>query len=200
MGRKKRTTSTTPGVINDSKQQNNKQKPNDISQAANQPQQKIANQNVTPATNQLHEPEGTTPQECSPEQQKSQINLNDNNTSEDSDDSHRLQIDESDPNVTKDSFQDDESITNSENMQTDSVVEEYPPHTFHHALPTLEHALTLSKWRDGKDPEDKDGRYKKMVRMPKLYLILQLTPNCTHWKKSTNINLEKILNPFMEAM
>ena len=46
-------------------------------------------------------------------------------------------------------------------MQTDSVVEEYPPHTFHHALPTLEHALTLSKWRDGKDPEDKDGRYKK---------------------------------------
>ena len=82
-------------------------------------------------------------------------------TKEDSDDSHRLQIDESDPNVTKDSFQDDESITNSENMQTDSVVEEYPPHTFHHALPTLEHALTLSKWRDGKDPEDKDGRYKK---------------------------------------
>ena len=181
MGRKKRKKSTTPGVINDSKQQNNKQKPNDISQAANQPQQKIANQNVTPATNQLHEPEGTS-------------------TKEDSDDSHRLQIDESDPNVTKDSFQDDESITNSENMQTDSVVEEYPPHTFHHALSTLEHALTLSKWRDGKDPEDKDGRYKKMVSMPKLYLILQLTPNCTHWKKSTNINLEKILNPFMEAM
>ena len=94
MGRKKRKKGTTPGVINDSKQQNNKQKPNDISQAANQPQQKIANQNVTPATNQLHEPEGTTLQECSPEQQKSQINLNDNNTSEDSDDSHRLQIDE----------------------------------------------------------------------------------------------------------
>ena len=94
MGRKKRKKSTTPGVINDSKQQNNKQKPNDISQAANQPQQKIANQNVTPATNQLHEPEGTTLQECSPEQQKSQINLNDSNTSEDSDDSHRLQIDE----------------------------------------------------------------------------------------------------------
>ena len=46
-------------------------------------------------------------------------------------------------------------------MQRDSVVEEYPPNTFHHNLPTLEHVLTLSKWRDGEDPLDKDGRYKK---------------------------------------
>ena len=152
-------------------------------------QQKIVNQNVTPATNQLHEPEGTTLQECSSDQQKSQINLN-NSTSEDSDDSHRLQIDESDSNVTKDLFQEKESITNSdsqheenngsetnydsnneeeqENMQTDSVVEEYPPNTFHHNLPTLEHVLTLSKWRDGEDHLDNDGRYKKMVSMPKL--------------------------------
>ena len=142
----------------------------------------IVNQNVTPATNQLHEPEGTTLQECSSDQQKSQINLN-NSTSEDSDDSHRLQIDESDSNVTKDLFQDNESITNSdsqheenngsetnydrnneeeqENMQIDSVVEEYPPNILHHNLPTLEHVLTLAKWRDGKVPLDKDGRYKK---------------------------------------
>ena len=98
-------------------------------------------------------------------------------TKEDSDDSHRLQIDEGDPNVTKDSFQDDESITNSENMQTDSVVEEYPPHTFHHALPTLEHALTLSKWRDGKDPEDKDGRYKKNGEYAKALLNSPIDPD-----------------------
>ena len=154
MERKKRKQSTTPPrVINNSKQQNNKRKSNDTCPATNQPQQKIVNQNVTPATNQLHEPRGTTLQECSSDQQKSQINLN-NSTSEDSDDSHRLQIDESDSNVTKDLFQEKESITNSdsqheenngsetnydsnneeeqENMQRDSVVEEYPPNTFHH--------------------------------------------------------------------
>ena len=183
-------------------------------------QQKIVNQNVTPATNQLHEPEGTTLQECSSDQQKSQINLN-NSTSEDSDDSHRLQIDESDSNVTKDLFQEKESITNSdsqheenngsetnydsnneeeqENMQTDSVVEEYPPNTFHHNLPTLEHVLTLSKWRDGEDHLDNDGRYKKNGEYAKA-LILLLTPICIQLKKSANTNLEKILNLFMEAM
>ena len=183
-------------------------------------QQKIVNQNVTPATNQLHEPRGTTLQECSSDQQKSQINLN-NSTSEDSDDSHRLQIDESDSNVTKDLFQDNESITNSdsqheenngsetnydsnneeeqENMQTDSVVEEYPPNTFHHNLPTLEHVLTLSKWRDGEDHLDNDGRYKKCGEYAKA-LILLLTPICIQLKKSANTNLEKILNLFMEAM
>ena len=183
-------------------------------------QQKIVNQNVTPATNQLHEPEGTTLQECSSDQQKSQINLN-NSTSEDSDDSHRLQIDESDSNVTKDLFQEKESITNSdsqheenngsetnydsnneeeqENMQTDSVVEEYPPNTFHHNLPTLEHVLTLSKWRDGEDHLDNDGRYKKCGEYAKA-LILLLTPICIQLKKSANTNLEKILNLFMEAM
>ena len=172
MGRKKsKKSATPPRVINNSKQQNNKRKSNDISPATNQPQQKIVNQNVTPATNQLHEPEGTTLQECFSDQQKSQINLN-NSTSEDSDDSHRLQIDESDSNVTKDLFQEKESLTNSdsqheenngsetnydsnneveqENMQTDSVVEEYPPNIFHHNLPTLKHALTFSKWGDGK--------------------------------------------------
>ena len=183
-------------------------------------QQKIVNQNVTPATNQLHEPRGTTLQECSSDQQKSQINLN-NSTSEDSDDSHRLQIDESDSNVTKDLFQEKESITNSdsqheenngsetnydsnneeeqENMQTDSVVEEYPPNTFHHNLPTLEHVLTLSKWRDGEDHLDNDGRYKKCGEYAKA-LILLLTPICIQLKKSANTNLEKILNLFMEAM
>ena len=183
-------------------------------------QQKIVNQNVTPATNQLHEPEGTTLQECSSDQQKSQINLN-NSTSEDSDDSHRLQIDESDSNVTKDLFQEKESITNSdsqheenngsetnydsnneeeqENMQTDSVVEEYPPNTFHHNLPTLEHVLTLSIWRDGEDHLDNDGRYKKNGEYAKA-LILLLTPICIQLKKSANTNLEKILNLFMEAM
>ena len=182
-------------------------------------QQKIVNQNVTPATNQLHEPRGTTLQECSSDQQKSQINLN-NSTSEDSDDSHRLQIDESDSNVTKDLFQEKESITNSdsqheenngsetnydsnneeeqENMQTDSVVEEYPPNTFHHNLPTLEHVLTLSKWRHGEDHLDNDGRYKKCEYAKAL--ILLLTPICIQLKKSANTNLEKILNLFMEAM
>ena len=183
MRRKKRKKSTPPRIINDSKQQNNKRKSNDISPATNQPKQKIVNQNVTPATNQLHEPEETTLQECSSDQQKSQINLNNNNTSEDSGDSHRLQIDESEANATKVLFQDNESRTISdgqheenngsetnydsnneeeqENMQIDSVVEEYPPNIFHHNLPTLEHVLTLAKWRDGKDPLDKDGRYKK---------------------------------------
>ena len=111
MGRKKRKKNTPPRVINDSKQQNNKQKSNDISPATNQPKQKIVNQNVNPATNQLHEPEGTILQECSSDQQKPQINLNNNNTSEDSDDSQRLQIDESDSNVAKDLFKDNESIT-----------------------------------------------------------------------------------------
>ena len=90
---------------------NNKQKSNDISPATNQPKQKIVNQNVNPATNQLHEPEGTILQECSSDQQKPQINLNNNNTPEDSDDSQRLQIDESDSNVAKDLFKDNESIT-----------------------------------------------------------------------------------------
>ena len=46
-------------------------------------------------------------------------------------------------------------------METESVVEDYPPKTFHHNLPTLEHVLTLSKWRDENDPQDKDGRYKR---------------------------------------
>ena len=222
MGRKKLKRSTPPPrVINNSKQQNNKRKSNGISPATNQPQQKTVNQNVTTVTNQLHEPEGTTLQECSSDQQKSQINLN-NSTSEDSDDSHRLQIDESDSNVTKELFLEKESVTNSdsqheengsetnydsnnkeeqENMQTDSVVEEYPPNSFHHNLPTLEHVLTLCKWRDGKDPLDKDSRHKKkMASMPKLYLILLLTPICVQLKKSANTNLEKILNLFMEAM
>ena len=84
-------------------------------------------------------------------------------------------------------------------MQTDSVVEEYPPNTFHHNLPTLEHVLTLSKWRDGEDHLDNDGRYKKNGEYAKA-LILLLTPICIQLKKSANTNLEKILNLFMEAM
>ena len=65
------------------------------------------NQNVTPAPNQIDGSEGTTSQECSPEQQPSQTNLN-HTTSDDSEDSHRPQIDESESNVTKVLFNDNE--------------------------------------------------------------------------------------------
>ena len=152
----------------------------DISPATNEPKQKIANQNGTPAPNQMDGSEGTTPQECSTEQQPSQTNLN-HTTSDDSEDSHRLQIVESESNVTKELFQDNESMTNSngrqdevhrsetdsnsgeeqENTITESVVEDYPPKTFHHNLLTLDQVLALTKWRDGNDPQDEDGRYKR---------------------------------------
>ena len=196
MARKKRKKSSTPpSATNDSKQQNNKRKSNDISPATNKPKQKIANQNVTPAPNQIDGSEGTTPQECSPEQQPSQTNLN-NTTSDDSEDSHRLLITESELNVTKELFQDNESVTNSdgrhdeingsetdsnneeeqEHMEIESVVEEYPPKTFHHNLPTLEHVLSLSKWRDGEDPQDKDGRYKRNGEYAKALLNSPIDP------------------------
>ena len=196
MARKKRKKSSTPpSATNDSKQQNNKRKSNDISPATNEPKQKIANQNVTPAPNQIDGSEGTTPQECSPEQQPSQANLN-NTTSDDSEDSHRLLITESELNVTKELFQDNESVTNSdgrhdeingsetdsnneeeqEHMEIESVVEEYPPKTFHHNLPTLEHVLSLSKWRDGEDPQDKDGRYKRNGEYAKALLNSPIDP------------------------
>ena len=41
-----------------------------------------------------------------------------------------------------------------ENTITESVVEDYPPKTFHHNLPTLDQVLALTKWRDGNDPQD----------------------------------------------
>ena len=62
-------------------------------------------------------------------------------------------------------------------MQIDSVVEEYPPNIFHHNLPTLEHVLTLAKWRDGKDPLDKDGRYKKNGEYAKALLNSPIDPD-----------------------
>ena len=61
-------------------------------------------------------------------------------------------------------------------MQTDSVVEEYPPNTFHHTLPTLKQVLFLSKWRDGKDPMDKDGHYLKNGEYAKALLNSPIHP------------------------
>ena len=195
MAKKKRKKSITPppSVTNNSKQQNNKRKSNDISPATNEPKQKIVNQNVTPAPNQIDGSEGTTSQECSPEQ-PSQTNLN-HTTSEDSEDSHRLQIDESESNVTKVLFHDKESVTNSDgghdesnqsgsdisdeeeqdNMETESVVEDYPPKKYHHNLPTLEQALSLSKW-SGEDPQDKDGRFKRGGEYAKALLNSPVDP------------------------
>ena len=126
-----------PCVTNEIKQhqqhQNNKRTSDDISPAVNQPQQKIANQNATPATKQLHKSKRPTLQEHSSEQQKTHINQNDSqNTSSTSEDSHCLQIDEGDQNITKNLILDGESVTNSdshdqeeqEKMQTDSDVED----------------------------------------------------------------------------
>ena len=175
--------------------QNNKRKSNDISPATNEPKQKIANQNVTPAPNQIDGSEGTTSQECSPEQQPSQTNLN-HTTSDDSEDSHRLQIDESESNVTKVLFHDNKSVTNSdgghdesnqsrsdsndeeeqENMETESVVEDYPPKKYHHNLPTVDQVLSLSKWSDGGDPQDKDGRFNRGGEYAKALLNSPVDP------------------------
>ena len=126
-----------PRVTNEIKQhhqhQNNKRTSDDISPAVNQPQQKIANQNATPATKQLHKSKRSTLQEHSSEQQKTHINQNESqNTSITSEDSHCLQIDEGDQNITKNLILDGESVTNSdshdqeeqEKMQTDSDVED----------------------------------------------------------------------------
>ena len=69
------------------------------------------------------------------------------------------------PNIPDDETNGSETDSNNEeeqeNMETESVVEDYPPKTFHHNLPTLEHVLILSKWRDENDPQDKDGCYKR---------------------------------------
>ena len=46
-------------------------------------------------------------------------------------------------------------------MQTDSAVDNYPPQTFHHVLPNMENVITLCKWRDESEPNNKDGRYQK---------------------------------------